>query len=185
MFAKYYWGKFKDSPSPRRHPRRGMISHKRKCAEARNGVLPVTAMIWATNFCLLLIFVLRSKQIFVFCSLLRWGTKKFLFGAYFCVGERKNFCLVLAFALGNEKIFVRCLLLRWGAKKFLFGACFYIGEATNFCLFAVFVSGQATNFCLLLAFALDKQRYHADCIFSCIVRLMSPTIPCERGKNWY
>ena len=158
MFAKYYWGKFKDSPYSRRHPRRGMISHKRKCAGARNGVLPVTAMIWSTNFCLLLIFALRSEQIFVFCSLLRWGTKKifvwcslsrwgtkkFLFAAYFCVGERKNFCLVLAFALGERK---------------------------NFCLFPVFVSGQATNFCLLLAFALDKQRYHADCIFSCIVRL--------------
>ena len=166
MFAKHYWEKFKDSPSPRRHPRRGMIYHKRKCAEARNGVLPVTAMIWSTNFCLLLIFVLRSKQIFVFCSLLRWGTKKFLFGAYFCVGERKNFCLVLAFALGNEKIFVRCLLLRWGAKKFLFGACFYIGERKNFCLVLAFTLGKQQIFVCSPFLCLGKQQIFVCCSLS-------------------
>ena len=122
MFAKYYWGKFKNSTSPCRHPRRGVISHKRKCAGASNGVLPVTAIIWATNFCLLLIFVLRSEQIFVFCSLLRWGAKKFLFGACFYIGEATNFCLVLAFTLGKQQIFVCSPFLCLG-KQQIFVCC--------------------------------------------------------------
>ena len=117
MFAKHYWEKFKDSLYSRRHPRRGMIYHKRKCAGASNGVLPVTAMIWATNFCLLLIFALRSEQIFVFCSLLRWGTKK---------------------------IFVWCSLSRWGTKKFLFVSRFCVWASNKFLFAARFRVGQAT-----------------------------------------
>ncbi|MDE5798431.1 MAG: hypothetical protein K2H73_05360, partial [Treponemataceae bacterium] len=46
---------------------------------------------------------LGKQKIFVFCPLLRWGSKKFLFAARFCVGERKYICSLLAFADGQAK----------------------------------------------------------------------------------
>lgn len=97
-----------------------------------------------------------EQKIFVCCSLLHRGTKKFLFFPRLCVGEATNFRLFLTFALGNEKIFVCysflrwenekifvcCLPLRWGVNKFLFVAHFCVRERTNFCLLLTFASGN-------------------------------------------
>ena len=83
-----------------------------------------------------------GKNLFGWCSLLHWGSNKFLFVAHFRVREAKNFCLLLTFALGGQQIFIFCSLSRWGSSKFLFVACFRVGEATNFCLLLTFALGK-------------------------------------------
>ena len=70
----------------------------------------------AKNFCLLLTFALGGQQIFIFCSLSRWGSSKFLFVACFRVGEAKNFCLLLTFALGGQQIFYFLLTFMLGKR---------------------------------------------------------------------